>query len=202
MFMQQYWMLGADLVAIAVLVGALFLPRHDRRELVVAYLGVNIGVLAVTATLATSTVGAGLGLGLFGVLSIIRLRSQELEHHEIAYYFAALAIGLLCGLATTPTWLHGVLLVGVLAAIWVGDHPRIAETAQRQELVLDRAFTCGPALTAHLEHTLDAHVLSATVRRTDLVNDTTLVQVRYRATTAPPAADPTQPAVLRTSGVA
>lgn len=178
--MQQYWMLGADLVAIAVLVGGLFLPRHDRRELVVAYLGVNIGVLAVTATLATSTVGAGLGLGLFGVLSIIRLRSQELDHHEIAYYFAALAIGLLCGLTTSPTWLHGALLVAVLGAIYVGDHPRLAETAHHQDLLLDRAFTAGPELTAHLEQTLRADIVSMTVRRTDLVNDTTLVQVRYR----------------------
>lgn len=45
--------------------------------------------------MATSSVNARLGLGLFGVLSIIRLRSEELAQHEIAYYFAALALGLI-----------------------------------------------------------------------------------------------------------
>lgn len=177
--MTQYAMLAADLVAVSALVG-LFLVRHRRRELLVAYLGVNIGVLAVTATLASSTVGAGLGLGLFGVLSIIRLRSQELAHHEIAYYFAALAIGLLCGLATTPTVLHTVLLVAILAALAIGDHPRIAPTVRTQELLLDRAFTDERGLVAHLEGLLGADVLSVNVRRADLVNDTTLVEVRYR----------------------
>lgn len=180
--MSQYAMLAADLVAVGVLVG-LFLARHRRRELLVAYLGVNIGVLAVTATLASSTVGAGLGLGLFGVLSIIRLRSQELAHHEIAYYFAALAIGLLCGLTTTPTVLHGVLLAAVVGAIAVGDHPRVAPTVRTQELLLDRAHTDERGLVAHLEGLLGAEVLSVAVRRADLVNDTTLVEVRYRPDT-------------------
>ena len=54
-----------------------------------AYMTVNIGVLAVADTLAASAVAAGLGLGLFGVLSIIRLRSEELTEREVAYYFAA-----------------------------------------------------------------------------------------------------------------
>ena len=103
--MSQYAMLAADVVAVLVLVFALFVPRHGRRELVVAFLGVNIGVVAVTAALASGTVGAGLGLGLFGVLSIIRLRSEELAQHEVAYYFAALALGLIGGLLSAPSWL-------------------------------------------------------------------------------------------------
>lgn len=199
--MLSYSMLAADLVAVTVLVFGLFLRRHGRRELIVAYLGVNVGVLAVTATLSTSTVGAGLGLGLFGVLSIIRLRSQELEHHEVAYYFAALATGLLCGLATAPTWLHVTLLGAVLAAIYVGDHPRLAPTSRSQELLLDRAHTDERGLTAHLEGLLGAEVVSLTVRRTDLVNDTTLVEVRYRPDPSRLVV-PAGPALVRHGGAA
>jgi hypothetical protein len=200
---QPYFMLVADLAAVGVLV-ALFLVRHNRRELVVAFLGVNVAVLAVTATLATSTVGAGLGLGLFGVLSIIRLRSQELAHHEIAYYFAALAVGLLCGLATSPTWLHLALLVGLLGALWLGDHPRVTPPVRQQELLLDRAFTDERGLIAHLEGLLGAEILTTAVRRTDLVNDTTLVDIRYRPVRPPSpnnAADLTVPALVSAGGV-
>ena len=46
--------IGADLVALAFLVGALYIPRHGRRDLVAAYIGVNVGVLAVTLLLSTS----------------------------------------------------------------------------------------------------------------------------------------------------
>ena len=90
--------IAADLIALAVLVGALYAPRHSRKDLMAAYIGVNVGVLAVTLLLSTASVAAGLGLGLFGVLSIIRLRSTELAQHEVAYFFAALALGLLGGI--------------------------------------------------------------------------------------------------------
>ena len=93
-----------DIAAITVLVFGLYFPRHRRRDMVVAFLGVNIGVLAVSEALLASTVSAGLGLGLFGVLSIIRLRSHELEQHDVAYYFSSLALGLLGGLTTTESW--------------------------------------------------------------------------------------------------
>jgi hypothetical protein len=96
----------ADLVAITVLVFSLYFPRYRRRDMVVAILGLNVGVMAVATALSTAEVsaGLGLGLGLFGVLSIIRLRSSELAQEDIAYYFTALAIGLLGGISVTPAW--------------------------------------------------------------------------------------------------
>ena len=57
----------ADLVAITLVVAAYF-RRHQRRDLVLAYVALNIGVLAVTMMLSSAPVGAGLGLGLFGIL--------------------------------------------------------------------------------------------------------------------------------------
>ncbi|KRC42785.1 permease [Oerskovia sp. Root918] len=168
-----------DLVAVLVLTFGLYFPRHRRRDLVVAYLGVNVGVLAVAATLASSTVGAGLGLGLFGVLSIIRLRSTELSQHEVAYYFAALALGLLGGLGTSAGWLGVAGSALILVVMAVADHPRLLRRHRSQVIMLDRAFPDEVGLVAYLEQLLGAHVHSASVQRLDLVNDTTLVDVRY-----------------------
>jgi len=85
--MTQYALLALDLVAISVLAFGVYFPRHRRRDLVVAYLGVNVGVLAVATALADSAVGAGRRHGRVGVLSIIPLRSPELTQHEGADYF-------------------------------------------------------------------------------------------------------------------
>ena len=178
--MSTYALHLADLVAISILVFALFLPRHRRPELVVAFLVTNIGVLAVSSALASSTIGAGLGLGLFGILSIIRLRSEELAHHEVAYYFASLALGLLGGLDTGASGVDLAFMAAVLAAVAIGDHPWIAPRAESQQVLLDRAHTHRPTLVAHLETLLGADVVSVKVMRTDLVNDTTLVDVRSR----------------------
>lgn len=167
-----------DLVAIALLTFGLYVPRHRRRDLVVAYIGVNVGVLAVASVLAGTAVAAGLGLGLFGVLSIIRLRSTELDQQEVAYYFSALALGLIGGLAPAVTT-AAALSALVLAAVWVGDHPRLLHRYRAHLLNLDRAFTDHGALLAHVEGLLGARVRAVRVVKVDQVLDTTLVEVRY-----------------------
>ena len=167
-----------DLVAIVLLTFALYVPRHRRRDLVVAFLGVNAGVLAVATVLASSTVAVGLGLGLFGVLSIIRLRSTELGQQEVAYYFSALALGLVGGLATSAL-LAAALSALVLVVVWAGDHPHLLRRYRVHQVNLDRAFTDHTALVAHLEALLGARVHAADVVKVDQVLDTTLVEVRY-----------------------
>lgn len=171
--------LAIDLVAILALVAGTYFPRHHRRDLFVALLGVNLGVMAVSSVLVSSSVGAGLGLGLFGVLSIIRLRSDELAQHEVAYYFAALAIGLIGGLGSDPVT-SAVLMALVVATLWVADHPRLLGGHERQVVVLDRAVSDAAVLTARLENQLGARVLGVQVVKLDLVNDTTTVDVRFR----------------------
>ena len=154
-----------DLLAMLILVGALYYPRHRRADLVVAFFVVNIGVLAVASVMANSTISAGLGLGLFGVLSIIRLRSDEISQREIAYYFASLAIGLLLGMSTA---IYSYAMVAlVLATLAVGD----------STLILGRS---GSQQVQALEARMGVKVTGVKVIKLDMVNDLTLVDVRYR----------------------
>ena len=180
--MAQLILFAADIVAVSLLVFGLYFPRHRRRDLVVAFLGVNVGVLAVASALSVSNVGTGLGLGmaLFGVLSIIRLRSTELDQHEVAYYFSALALGLLGALDADPLWRNALLMVLIVVVIYGGDHPRLFRGYRNQIVVLDSAVTDQVALVAHLEQLLGGRVHSTSVQRVDLVEDTTVVSVRYQ----------------------
>jgi hypothetical protein len=171
---------AADILAISILTFGLYFPRHRRRDLVVALLGINIGVLGVTQALASADVNAGLGLGLFGVLSIIRLRSAEMEQSEVAFYFAALTLGLLGGLSVSPGWVSPALMVAILAAVFVGDHPALFRRYRTGRITLDHAYPDEVMLRARLEELLAAQVHHVNVVRLDLVDDTTLVEVTYR----------------------
>jgi len=174
--------IAIDIVAIFTLVFAIYSPRHHRRDMIVPLLVLNIGVLGVSTVLSATEVNAGLGLGLFGVLSIIRLRSDELGQQEVAYYFAALGIGLLGGISAGPDWVSPALTVALLAAVYIGDHPRLYTSVRRQNVTLDRAITSEPVLIDTLETLLGGTVLKMDVRRVDLVADTTSVEVRFRLT--------------------
>jgi hypothetical protein len=75
--------LASDLAAIVLLAYAVYFRRYHRRDLLLAYVALNVGVLAVTVLLAGAQAGIGLGLGLFGILSIIRLRSDQITQEEV-----------------------------------------------------------------------------------------------------------------------
>lgn len=177
--MSPAMVFGLDLIAISVLTFGLYFPRHRRRDLLVAFLVVNVGVMAVANALGSTEASAGLGLGLFGVLSIIRLRSSELDQHEVAYFFAALSLGLLGGITVTPDWVTPALMAVIVGVVFVADHPRLFAGYRRQKLTLDRAFTNEALLIGHLEQLLAARVHHVDVRKVDLVHDTTVVDVRF-----------------------
>ncbi len=147
--------------------------------MVVSLIGLNVGVVAVATALTSANITAGLGLGLFGVLSIIRIRSSELELQEVAYFFTALAMGLLGGIAVDPIWLNPVLMGTMLIVLWAADNPALFSNIRRQTVVLPTLMTDEDELIRRLEDVLGGRVRRIRVKRFDLVAGTTNVEVRY-----------------------
>ena len=133
------------------------------------------------------------------MLSIIRLRSTELSQHEVAYYFSALALGLIAGLGIEPMWLTMSLMVLILLVMCVGDHPRVLPAYRHQTVILDRAISGDRELYARLEDVLHGKVHSATVSELDLVNDKTIVDVRFAYSPMGPHTLPAAPQVPATA---
>lgn len=186
--MTSLWVaIGTDIVFISVLAYAVYYRRYFRRDLVLAYVALNVGVLSVTALLTDSSAGAGLGLGLFGILSIIRLRSDSITQEEVAYYFVSLALGLVSGLHPDPLWLAPTLCLVLVLVMYAADHPRFARRTFRQTVTLDVAHPDMDTLRGALEDLLGAEVLHVVVQELDLVRDLTVVDVRFRI--VPQAAD-------------
>ncbi|MFB7507807.1 DUF4956 domain-containing protein [Streptomyces broussonetiae] len=179
--------LGLDLAAVGVLTFAIYYPRHRRRDLVPAYLALNTGLFTVVTALAeVRSGGAALGFGLFGVLSIVRLRSDAVQHEEVAYYFTTLVLGLLCGLPRLPFALTGGLCATLLLIVWAADSPRLLADTRRAVVTLDTVHEDPAALRADLARRL-GEPLHWTVMEVDFVRDLTVVDVRYRESTAAPA---------------
>lgn len=173
--------IATDIVAISLLAYGLYFRRHRRRDLMLAYAALNIGVMVVTIALTSIEAGVGLGLGLFGVLSIIRLRSDQITQQEIAYYFVSLVLGLLAGLHPDQVWMVPALSALMLVVMWVVDSPATAPRARRTTITMDRAYARESELVAALEELLAGKVMRVEVQELDTVRDVTVVDVRYRA---------------------
>ncbi|WP_078870848.1 DUF4956 domain-containing protein [Streptomyces caatingaensis] len=169
-----------DLVAVCLLTFGIYYPRHRRRDLVPAYLALNFGLFAVVAALGeVGDGGAALGFGLFGVLSIVRLRSDAVQHEEVAYYFTTLVLGLVCGLPHVALAVKAALAAGALTVIWVADSPLLPARSRRVLVTLDTVHACPAALRADLALRL-GEPLDWTVTEVDYVRDLMVVDVRYR----------------------
>jgi hypothetical protein len=178
---MQFAPAGADVVAVVILAFVLYFRRYYRRDLPVAYVAINVGALIVTWLLVSSQVGVGLGLGLFGALSIIRLRSDTVTQEEIAYYFVALALGLVGGARAAPLWAGPAASAALLLIMYVVDHPRLFRHVRRQIVTLDVAYTDEKLLREALGRLLGGQPRHLVVMEIDLVRDVTKVDVRYRA---------------------
>jgi hypothetical protein len=78
-----------DVVAISVAAFGLYFPAIAGHEF--AFLAISLGLLAVTSASAPPGSASGSSSAL-AVLSIIRLRSAELDQQESPCHFAALAL--------------------------------------------------------------------------------------------------------------
>jgi hypothetical protein len=173
--------LGLDLAAIAALAYGLYLPRHRRMDLVVVYGMFNVGLFLAIVVITRGDVTLGIGLGLFAVLSMIRLRSETFSNRELAYFFVALVLALVTAIDIGGLPLAGALAAVALAAAWAVDHPRLSRPTRRLEVTLELVLTDPEALRRHLSERLNAQVVEAWVLEIDYVRETTRVAVRHVA---------------------
>jgi hypothetical protein len=168
-----------DLVAISLLTYALYFRRHQRRDLTLGLVGVNVGLFAVSSFTAASTISVGFGIGLFALLSVIRLRSTTISQEEIGYYFVALVIGLVNGLSAGERWNVTITLnIVLLGVMFVADHPRMLRHAERHLVVLKGVPRPLDSLRGELEDRLGYEITRLRVLELDYANKRTHVDVR------------------------
>lgn len=172
--------IGLNIVALVVLVFGSYYRNYRRWDQVVAYVAFNICLFTVSASLGSSApINVGVGFGLFGVLSIIRLRSDEATPIEIGYTMVSLVLGLMSGLSGMEfevKCLFAGLLVGVMVLIDLRG-ARQTRRFERVRVEIDRVFTDQEHLAAHLATVFPVPVTSVTVRDIDMVRDVMRLEV-------------------------
>jgi Domain of unknown function (DUF4956) len=173
---------GLDVIALLILVGWLYRRRPSAQAMPLVLAALNIGLFAAMSTISAGKFPAGVGFGLFGILSLVRLRSAAFTLRDVAYTFVTLVISLCTGLPHRQMWLVAVLDAVVLLAVLLVDDPKSYEPPTRTvKLTLDRIYP-EPALIAHdVALRFGQAPLSVVVDEVDYVRETTRVSARYPA---------------------
>ncbi len=172
--------IALDLFAISYLVFGLFYRINRRNDLAVVYLACNIGLFSVLTVLSFSPLSTAVGFALFGVLSIIRLRSFEYTHTQIAYFFMSLSIALICAIDLSSLTLPGLLLAMLLLVMTLVEMKGFRQRSSNVTITIDRVIIDGTALKAHLSEILQANIISCNIMEVNTLQETMLLQVVYR----------------------
>ncbi|MGY5050895.1 DUF4956 domain-containing protein [Streptomyces sp. 900105755] len=180
---------GLDVIALLLLVGWLYRRRPSVPAMPLVLAALNIGLFAAMSTISAGKFPAGVGFGLFGILSLVRLRSAAFTLRDVAYTFVSLVIALCTGLPQRQTWLVVALDVVVLVAVLVVDDPASYEPPTRTvKLTLDRIYPDPALIAADVAFRFGRTPLSVVVDEVDYVRETTRVSARYPAEPREPAA--------------
>jgi Domain of unknown function (DUF4956) len=171
--------LGVDVLSLLVLVGWLYRRRAAAPEMTMVFTTLNIGLFAAVVAIGSGDFPVGVGFGLFGLLSLVRLRSAAFTTKDMAYTFTALVLALVNALPERHSWLAVLLDVVLLAAVWLVDDSRARPQTRVMRVTLDRAVVEPGAVRLEVEHRLGRPPLAVSVEQVDFVRETTVVAVRH-----------------------
>ncbi|MFE1881560.1 DUF4956 domain-containing protein [Streptomyces diastatochromogenes] len=181
-----------DVVAVMILVGGLYRRRSSAPGMPLVLTALNLGLFAAMSTISAGKFPAGVGFGLFGILSLVRLRSAAFTLRDVAYTFVALVVALCTGLPQRQNWLAIALVAAVLVAVLLVDAPGTDTPTRTVKLTLDRIYPTPDLIAQDVALRFGQAPVSVVVDEVDYVRETTRVSARYPVTD-PAAPAPTEP---------
>lgn len=127
---------GLNLIAILLLMLALYYPRHKKRALTVSAALFNSFAFAVLSVLSSVQFTVAAGFGLFAILALFTLRSEQIPKVDIAYFFGAISLAVITSIKGTELSFVVLMLCLLLIAVYFFDHPKLLPSTFKTRVTL------------------------------------------------------------------
>jgi Domain of unknown function (DUF4956) len=173
-----------DIASMTLLIFGMYYRRYRDKELATSASLFNIFAFAVLTILSSVEFSVAAGFGLFAILALFSLRSEQISKTEITYFFGSIALAVICSVLGTSLALVGTITGFVLIAAWVIDHPRMLKSASSAKLTLDRidphVLSDYARMKADLSGRLGVEVMTFQIVELNYVSDLARINVFYR----------------------
>lgn len=173
-----------NIIAMLILIFGMYYRRYRDKELVTAAALFNVFVFALLTILSSVEFSLAAGFGLFAILALFTLRSEQISKIEITYFFGSIAIAVICSVHGTTIPFVAAIVTLVLIGAYVLDHPRILRSVDGIKITLDKidahALSNPEVMRTDLSERLGVDVMSYQILSFDYVNELARINVFYR----------------------
>lgn len=191
-FVAMLIRLAVCIVVNLVIVDRLYYKKSRRRDFYFTFMLISLAIfflvffmIFVLEDMKAKT-SIGIGIGLFGIFSIMRYRTDAMPVREMTYLFVIISLSVVNAIAASVSIVELLVTnIIVVAAIWLCEHRLKLEPSKlvqydRLELIKpDRSED----LKADLEMRLGLKVRKVEVGAIDMLRDMAVLRVYYNANT-------------------
>lgn len=191
-FVAMLIRLAVCIVVNLVIVDRLYYKKSRRRDFYFTFMLISLAIfflvffmIFVLEDMKAKT-SIGIGIGLFGIFSIMRYRTDAMPVREMTYLFVIISLSVVNAIAASVSIVELLVTnIIVVAAIWLCEHRLKLEPSKlvqydRLELIKpDRSED----LKADLEMRLGLKVRKVEVEAIDMLRDMAVLRVYYDANT-------------------
>lgn len=109
---------GINLLVALLIVRFIYYPAKHDKNYVFTFLAFNTVIYFVMSMLATTSLGVGVGFGLFAIFSVVRYRTITMSPREMTYLFVLIALPMLNSLMLqSAAWASIVVVNAAIAMV-------------------------------------------------------------------------------------
>ena len=178
-----------NLVVVAIIIDRLYYPKSKRRDFYFTFMLISIAIFFIVFFMIfvleemKGKTSLGIGIGLFGIFSIMRYRTDAMPVREMTYLFVIIALSLVNAISEgVPMIELAITNMIFLVAVWFFEwRLKVLPSKLIQYDKIDLIKPeCKAELIADLEQRLGLDIVQVEVGAVDFIRDMAMVKIRYR----------------------
>ena len=177
-----------NIVVVGIIIDRLYYPKSTRRDFYFTFMLISIAIFFIVFFMIfvleemKGKTSLGIGIGLFGIFSIMRYRTDAMPVREMTYLFVIIALSLVNAISEgVPMIELGITNIIFILAVWFCEWrlkvlpSKIIQYDKMELIQPDRKAD----LIADLEQRLGLKIIQVEVGAIDFTRDMAMVKIRY-----------------------
>jgi uncharacterized membrane protein len=188
-FMAMLVRLVINIVVTLLIIDRLYYPKSKRRDFYFTFMLISIAIFFIVFFMIfvleemKGKTSLGIGIGLFGIFSIMRYRTDAMPVREMTYLFVIIALSLVNAISEGVPMVELIITNLIfIVAVWFCEWR--LKVLPSKIIQYDRMDLIQPErkadLIADLEQRLGLKIIQVEVGSVDFTRDMAMVKIRYR----------------------